>query len=462
MKAVKHLLLFLVLLSMTEPQLYSADSDCDVCVVDCNGGESQFEQDLDEKDWEALYDYINTKRTINVQEKACNLTISGDVRAGFKRRCEEDQFGLVSKYDNIVYKKDENGEETDVIILEGDKLNRFQGKNRYEMDFNLRFDYVCGRAWAVAHLQFDNKGGVCNEHSCTTDPYGMHGSGTGCDIDLKKAYLGYNLCCDGCTRFDIEVGRRRLYQVFDSQVQFLSRFDGILLKYDSCCECLGDWYVHLGGLIVDSRSDHYSWVVEGGVDDVCNTGFDVKYSYIDWNKKGKNYCGNKDAYGNHYQVSQFTLYYHFTPEYICKPTEVYAAYLINTDYFKPSDNTSDTFLKEIVGPKANCAWYVGFTIGEVVYAGDWAFSTQYQWVEARSVPDDDVSGIGNGNARNYTFTGRGYGNTNFKGWRIEALYAFTDNISVDARAEWSTAIDTNHFGEEHKYSQVKVEAIYAF
>jgi Putative porin len=439
MKPIKHLLLFLFVALLVTPPAHSAcDSDCDYDYDRCdNGSVSQFDQDLDERDWDALYDYINTKRTINVQEKSCNLTISGDVRAQWKRKCEEDMYGRIWR--------DNKG-------TIGEPDYKYFGKNKYNMEFNLRFDYVCDRAWAVAHLQFDNSGGVCSDHHRKRDPEGMHGSGSGCDIDLKKAYIGYNLCCDGCTRFDIEVGRRRLYQVFDSNVQFLSRFDGFLLKYDSCCECLGDWYIHGAGFIVDSRTDHYAWVIEGGVYDVCNTGVDVKYSFVDWTKSGKNICRVKDAIGSRFRNSQFTVYYHFNPEYLCMPAKAFAAVLWNHDAYVPDHE-----------PKANVAWYAGFTIGEVVYEGDWAFNVQYQWVEARAVPDDDVSGIGNGNCYNNSFTEVGIGNTNYKGWRLEALYAFTDNISFDMRAEWSRAIEQNdYFGGKHGFSQVRLEAIYAF
>ncbi|MEM1282940.1 MAG: putative porin [Chlamydiota bacterium] len=449
MKSIKYLLLFFFVAIITNPPAYSAcDSDCDYDIGRCDTGETQFEQDLDERDWDALYDYINTKRTINVNEKSCNLTISGDVRAQWKRKCEEDYYGRIRRIDKGDYYK-------------------YIGKDKYNMEFNLRFDYVCDRAWAVAHLQYDNTGGICSDHSCKKDPEGMHGSGSGCDLDLKKAYIGYNLCCDGCTRFDIEVGRRRLYQVFDSQVQFLSRFDGIMLKYDSCSDCLGDWYVHAAGFIVDARVDHYAYLIETGLYELCDTGFEVKYSFVDWRKHGKNYCRVKDAIGTRFMNSQFTLYYHLNPDFICKPAKAFAALIWNHDAYVPSEkklshyrNDEPVYKRE---PKANLAWYAGFSVGEVVYQGDWAVNVQYQWVEARSIPDDDVSGIGNGNCRNYSFTSDGLGNTNFKGWRLEALYAFTDNISLDLRAEWSRAIDDAiYFGGEHKYSQVRLEAIYAF
>jgi len=432
MKLLKFILPILAIMTFATPAAYADAERCDA------GDESQFEQDLDERDWDALYDYINTKRTINVNEKSCNLTLSGDVRVDWRHRCEKDN-GTRLRGGNAV-----------------NAAGKSVGRNDFDAEFNLRFDYVCDKAWAVAHMQLDNSAGVCNDHSCINDSHGLHGSGSGCDIDLKKAYLGYNLCCDGCTRFDIEMGRRRLYQAFYSEVQFLSRFDGILFKYDSCFDCIGDWYVRLGGFVVDYTSNHYAWAIEGGLNDVMDTCLDVKYSFIDWRKNGTNRCGVKNPVGADFMNSQVSLIYNFEPEYLCVPAKVFAAFLVNHDASKgPVDENGDR------DSKANCAWFAGFTLGEVVSAGDWAFEAQYQWVEAKAVPDDDVSGIGNGNVQRNSFTGDGKGNTNFKGFRFDALYAFTDNITVDTNIEWSRQIDKN-FGGKHSFSKVKCEVIYAF
>ena len=54
-----------------------------------------------------------------------------------------------------------------------------------------------------------------------------------CSIRACKAYMGYNICASGCTRIDVELGRRPLWTVFDSRIQFGSRFDGLLLRYST-------------------------------------------------------------------------------------------------------------------------------------------------------------------------------------------------------------------------------------
>ncbi|MEC7840206.1 MAG: hypothetical protein VX777_09235 [Chlamydiota bacterium] len=432
MKLLKFILPLVAIMNFAQPVVHADDVRCDASDI------SQYDQDLNERDWDALYDYINTKRTINVNEKSCNLTLSGDVRVDWRHRCEKDN-GRRLRGGNAV-----------------NAAGKAVGRNDFDAEFNLRFDYVCDRAWSVAHLAFDNGAGVANDHSCKNDPEGLHGSGSGCDVDLKKAYLGYNLLCDGCTRFDLEVGRRRLYQVFYSEVQFLSRFDGALLKYDSCFDCVGDYYVRLGGFIVDYTCNHYAWVIEGGLNDVMDTSIDVKYSFIDWRKNGTNRCGVKNPVGADFMNSQVSLVYNFEPDYLCVPANVFGAFLINHDASKETVSSEGN-----IDSKANCAWFAGFTVGEVVRRGDYAFKAQYQWVEAKSIPDDDVSGIGNGNVQHNSFTNGGKGNTNFKGFRLEALYAFTDNITMDVKAAWSRQIDKD-FGGKHSFSQVKCEVIYAF
>jgi carbohydrate-binding DOMON domain-containing protein len=129
---------------------------------------------------------------------------------------------------------------------------------------------------------------------------------------------------------------------------------------------------------------------------------------------------------------------------------LYGAYLVNHN--NPHGNPGNQ----------NDAWYVGFELGEVYGAGDWAFRTQYEYVQAYSIPDMDVSGIGRGNVLNDSVTSAvRRGNTNYKGWKFEFLYAITDNLNVDTIFEFSRAIDKN-IGGGHHYSKFEIEAIYAF
>lgn len=432
--------------------------------------ESRFQEELNERDFDALREYLKSKRTLDIAEKACNLTISGDVRTEWRHLNEKCRGKSVRG---------------------GNATNRAGlpiSRNDFDIECNLRFDYVAERTWAVAHLQYDNSAGVdgnghpcgnvlkdkskkkrkhkcddglcekckTDDFDCFADPEGWHGSGQCNELCLKKAYMGYNICVEGDSRFDIELGRRgNLYLVFDSKIQFLSRLDGILLKYDSTWESVADWYVHAAGFLVDERVNQFAWIVELGFLGIYDTGFDFKYSFIDWEKHGKNRCFVHNPEGFKFRNSQFTLAYNLDPEYLHTPVKFYGAFIWNHD-----GQPFYVHCKKVHGK--NLAWYTGVLIGEVKKEGDWAVEIIYQVVQARSIPDDDMAGIGRGNVLDDSFTSlTRRGNTNFRGWRLEGLYAVTDNVTLDAIIEWTKA-DDNKIGGSHNFSKFELEAIYAF
>lgn len=418
--------LFCLLLVFASSLLLAGEDDGDGSVHD---------QQLNERDWIVLVDYLRTKRYKDMMERYSNLTISGDVHTEWRHMNEK----LNSR------RLRGGGAEDD----KGIPISR----NDFDIELKLRLDYVKERAWAVAQLEFDNSAGVRGgRRDCKKDPEGWHGSGFCGDICLKMAYIGYNVFHNDCTRFDVELGRRPLYKVFDSNIEFLSQFDGILLKYTNHWERYGDWNIKLGGFVVDEKVNHFAWVTELAILNIANAGFDFKYSFIDWNKRGRNRCGKRDPKGFDFRVSQWLLYYHLRPEILRTPAYVRGAVLYNHEARK-----RDATDNKIEG----LGWYVGLTVGEVLRKGDWAFNVQYQYVEAQAVPDGDSSGIGLGNVLGETFTADGRGNTNFKGWRLEGLYLLTDNIALDAIVEWSHQLDRS-IGGKHSYSKFELEAIYAF
>ncbi|GAB4226396.1 MAG: hypothetical protein Tsb0021_02340 [Chlamydiales bacterium] len=411
-------------------------------------------REVRERDYQAVQEFVNSKRTIPLEQKDCNLTISGDVRFDWASVVERvDGFKLRGK-NGLARQNPQTG----LVVISDDPDAGFPfSTNEFDIVFNLYLDYVCDRSWAVAWLQFDNFAGIeFGIRPCSQDPEGMFGSGTCDHICLRKAYIGYNLCADGCTRFDIELGRRPLYNVFDSRVQFQNRFDGILFRYAHNFGCWGDLYWNTGLFVVDERVNHYAYVTEMGLLNPCDYGFDIKYSFIDWRSwltQGRNRCLTNDPIGADFRVSQITLHYNTVTEYLCQPLKLYGAFLINHDA---------KGIPLTLGKKENLAWYAGILIGEVCRAGDWAFDVNYQYVEAQAIPSSDVSGIGDrANVLRQTFTSDGRGFTNYKGWHFEALYALTDNLSIDAILEFLTQIDRN-IGGSHSYSKFEIEAIYAF
>lgn len=408
---------------------------------------SSRDKELNERDFQALKDYLNTKRAIDVAEKGSKLAISGDVRTEWRLLREK--------------KKGENQVGGDALDCAG----RPRKRNDFDIEFNLRFDYSTERAWAAAHLQYDNSAGIddidccCNKLTCKDEPCGcstdstrilrknrFHGSGQCDDLCLKRAYMGYNIFSD-CGNLDIEIGRRMLYDVFESEIQFLSRFDGILFTYSNNWECFSEWYVKLGGFVVDERVNQFAWATEFAFLNVCDQGFDVKYSLIDWAKRGTDRCFVRNPKAFKYLNSQVTLTYHIEPDFICTPAEVYGAFLVNHR------------AKQVHGRRRQgMAWYVGATVGRVVREGDWSVDVQYQWVQRNAIAWDDQSGIGLLDARADCC---GVDPTPaYKGWRLEGLYAITDNLTLDSIVEW--AISNQSHPNRHRYSKFELEVIYAF
>lgn len=430
---------------------------------------SAHDRELNERDFIALREYLNTKRE-DIGSKKDNLAISGDVRFEWRH--------LNEKIDGTNVRGRHRRDPFNNVPV---------SRNDFDCEFNLKFDYVMDKTWAVAHLQFDESAGVDSEEfSCKEDPHGWFGSGRADRLNLRKAYMGYNIWMEPCSRLDIELGRRgNLYHVFDSRVQFLSRFDGVLLKWSGKIMPKSELYVKLAGLVVDERLNHFAYVTEIGWLDAYDTGFDFKYSFIDWCNQVGGRCIKKIDPNNEFiylkafhprafdfAVSQWTINYHLNKHFDCyfkKKSKLYAAFLMNHknkyfnnyDYFVDADgNLGRTFTGRF---RENLAWYVGLLIGEVEKEGDWALEVQYQVVQALAVPGQDASGIGTGNVFDYTLTYpfRHIDNTNYRGWRVEGLYALTDNITIDTIVETSWT-DNPKIGGNHPYSKVEVEAIYAF
>jgi hypothetical protein len=434
---------------------------CNIANAAPGQDQGRYQQELNERDFDALKDFLRTKRIENVEEEGEDkLVISGDVRTEWRYMTEKARGKRLRGHGAV------------------NRAGLPISNNDFDIEMNLRFDYVTERTWAVAHVQYDNSAGVDdNEIPCKIDPYGYHGSGDCADLCLKKAFFGYNVFDDGCSRFDIELGRRgNLYNAFDSRIQFLSRFDGVLFTYTynkdffnmfcpDICESKSSWYIMLGGFLVDERVNHFAWATELGFLNVLNSGIDFKYSFIDWEKHGENRCHKHNPDGFKFMNSQFTFIYTFEPEYICKKARVFGAYLINhigrTRKYITKVKKDQSFEFK-TAHNQNTAWYVGFLVGEVQKEGDWSFEVQYQFVKAFSIPDKDVSGIGRGNVLKSSVTAPGaQGNTNYKGWRFEALYALTDDLTIDSIFEFSQAIKDS-IGGSHHYSKFEIETIYAF
>jgi hypothetical protein len=461
------------------------------------GQETRFDRQLRGNDDQPLREFVQSKENIDIREKSKNLEISGDVRFEWQS-IHEKGVVLYDPYES----SGSPGLRTNYRQLRGgshvgpDTLPL--SYNDFDVEFNLKFKYSFKNAWAMAHLQFDNPAGVNARRICRDDVavfnkqgsrvvettprdrrWSLKGSGESAFINLKRAYIGYNIYADGKERFDIEIGRRKFDDIFFSEIEFANRFDGILLKYASSLGEFSDFYIDLGGFIIDERVNHFGYAMEFGLLNIYDIDLDIRYSLIDWREKGKNRCFIRNPIGTDFLNSQISFTYTIKPTIACHdiPLEFYGGFLIN----HAAKKTIFTHHK-----KKNLGWFAGVYIGNVDKKGDWAFDIEYLLVQAQAVPDFDVAGIGRGNILNEALQdvvpgiySSGYessssvpssygvayfprrGNANFKGWRCEFLYALTDNLSLDLIYETSCEED-RRIGGAHRYANFEAEAVYVF
>lgn len=459
--------IFYALFILTNSFLNGADCSCSNFI--------DLTDELDERDFEAVTKYINSKRLLDLNQKLFNLKISGDVRFEWQHILEKvngiPRRGSEAVDCTLPLPQNSESNAAATTSLNSPSAPRV-GKNDFDVEFNLVVEYQSDRAWACAQIEFDNPcGSHENSKKCgqpeeiasgRVDPcnrfdnHACHGSGRSDRLSLRKAYIGYNLCLDPCSRIDLEFGRRRLYDVFDSKIQFLSLFDGLCARYSTRWGC-SDYIGNLAAFVVDERANHFAWACEFSVLNVSNYNFDIKYSYIDWDKKGKNRCNVSHPRGWQFKNSQVTLAYHWDPDILSTPCKIYGAFLYN-HAAKKRAVTMDK--------RENLAFYLGFIIGEVCGCGDWSVEANYQYVEAQAVSDCDLCGIGRGNVYDETFTMAidprdARGNANFKGFKIDALYAILDNFCINAQYQYSRA-NNKSIGGDANYSKLKIEGIYSF
>lgn len=448
MRFFKYLLPLLMAIGAITSTLSAAPND---------SNHNEHAEELNDRDLQALRDFLHTKRTKDLLDKITHLSFSGDVRTEWRHLTEK-----------IC------GTE-----LRGGSLKNKRGvpiysRNDFDIEFNFIVEYETDRTWLVAHLDYDNAAGVdrfdcccddcgssgcdlapdyvknicshCKDCACKKKQHRMHGSGTHDDIDLKRAYMGYQIYADGCTQVDVELGRRKMYDVFESDIQNNVRFDALVLEAATSFEHIAKTYFKIAGFLVDERVNHFAWATELGLMNIGDFGLDMKYSFVDWQKIGKDRCGIRNPRGCRFLNSQLLMTYHVDqcllglPDNL--PLALYGAVVYN--HRAPHGTRG-------------LGWYAGFMIGDVEHEGDWSLELEYQWCGADCVSYDSSNGIGLGDLLS-DFCG-GPGPTNgFKGWQLDSLYALTDNIIIDTTLTWTRSNESIR----HSFSCVEIEAVYGF
>lgn len=398
----------------------------------------------DTKDIDFLRNWFKTKRAVSIDEKGGDLSMSGDVRVEYN--------GKSGRHNgNPVF-----GTSTGNV--------RHEFKNRVD----LFFDYRTCHTWAHIKLKFDNTMGVI--------------SGTTNKLVLEKGILGYRIFDNGKSAIvDLELGRTKLYNFFDSKVQFGAMFDGGSFRIANSFDRTFDFDFRAAYGVVAQKSNQYFAVAEADFMDIGETGVYLKYAYTHWRKHGSSQRYEtpsatqtgwqaleslQDNPQFKFQISQFLVGYQMDPEVLRFPLKIYGAFLVN----HAAKEVATAFAT--INHKEKTAWYAGFTAGQVVKRGDWSAEVIYQSVGAQSVPDFDMSGIGNANpdaSLIYAHKGIGsvaapFGNTNFKGWRADLMFAVTNNVSLLLEYDWSKNRKKQIGSSEltFDYHRFGASAIYAF
>lgn len=387
---------------------------------------------LDEKDIEALREWVKSKKQqVMVKEKGGSLIISGEVRVELQSFNEKR---------NGVKQRGSGGAFPDIA------------SNAWDIELNLMLDYRTDRTWAAVKLEFDNNAGTVG--------------GTLDRLKLERAYLGGRVLDSDDYTLDLEIGRRRFSDIFDSKIQFGSFMDGILGKYSQWFDALGDFYIYGGPFLINESVNQYGYIAELGLLTIGNTGLYSKISWIDWDTK--DYSNPLKELAFAYMNTQWTWGYKCAPSWFgSKMTTFYIAGLINT---------AARATKVTRHSKENLAWYAGFSVGEIRKKGDWSLDINYQWVQAQTIPDFEGAGIGRGNAAEVglystkwvtkglgkaTSSSTAVGAGNYRGPSITFNYMLTDTITVFQSYSQSSTLNKN-IGPNLQYKMYEIELIYGF
>lgn len=398
---------------------------------------------VNQKDLWAVRDWLKTKR-VALNVKSGDLSIAGDITAEWRNVHEK--LGSLD-------------------LTSGANSPGTWSNNLYSIDFRLYFDYKADKTWASVKLEFNNAGGVFN--------------GEADQIALDRANLGYHLYDDGIQRLDAVLGRQRSYEMYDSEVEFNSTLDGFTGSYAITLDRFADFTLRGGGYIVDQSQNHPVWIIQAGLFDLLETGLYIEYAFTDWHKDTrKNTVITNAASGNvvnlgtykwDYIINQFILGYVFRPEVFTVDVRLFGGILWNCH---ASELTINRLTEgKVPNSRKNMAGWIALQVGSVERPGDWAFQAQWQVVEALSIPDFDVSGIGTGNSTSSSLFGfnafssatnfPGNGNSNYNGFEIDLLYAVTGELVLEMRIQRALS-EEKQVGYPLNYTNFILAAIYGF
>ena len=412
------------------------------------GEASTLVNSMDSRLWsiEDLDAYLNSRGFVETRKRDGVLRLAGDVRARW------------------IYAK-EDLEQKQALAKPTLPINR------YRSEFNLYVDYTADNSWMTSKMNWVTIAG---------------GESSAAGLDINRAFLGYRFYKNPETQAEVfaEIGRSGLGDIFDSDVQFSSNFDGIhLYAARRISESLPyTLIVHGGPFVVNMAEKEYAWVVETVLNKLPGN-FVVKTSVIDWNTLTAKTNDPADA-STAPQPKPNTKYDYLVWQWLVgkstampwfngqtKNLYTYGAYLFNPLAEIPENwKQAAKPATKVTSGKENHAWFVGCTLGGVRRAGDWSATVRYEYVEALAIPEIDVSGIGRGNQMKFWFAQaikqgldpkEANGFTNYKGVAYQFVMGLTDSVSFRAYAAYSKPAN-NNLGSEFTYRKYDLGLISSF
>lgn len=445
-----------------------------------------------EEDFRAVRQYIESKRQIAIKDKGGNLKIGGDVRVSYNKvhqvlngqQVEGRGFG-----GNRDLRSDYAGTEANIP------------GNYLDIEASLSLEYKNDKSFANILLRMANRGGIDGTNFSDSSTlvrdsridYKSSYAPTKNRLDLARAFIGYDLWEMDSHKIVGNLGRQRLYDLFDSRVMFVNRFDGLALKYNGGFEGIGRAHATYGVFIVSDRVNHEAQAVEVGLSQVLDTDLAVKYALVDWSHRGTYSDGSRgnapdsDACNRpgvnpryqymheacRYTVSQLQASYEITNDWTYgMKVKAYAAGLYN----HKARGMKRFYINQAEDKLNNFGWYAGLTLGRITMPGDWVFDACYQYVEAQAVPDfDSYGGAGRGNLTGvFAVVDHSQGNTNYQGVRAQLAYCVTADIMANLKVVHTTQIDSNLsnannvyasspvHGSSNKYDSAEIGLVYSF
>lgn len=441
MKILKFLLLGAM--GFASANIHAADESKSTQALDEMGSHYTVE-DMDARDnLRKVQDYVKNRATIEEKMAGGTLAIGGDVRFGF------DSNTLLH---NDVKLVGSGANDDDNVPVPAREFN-------VAANLNMKYWNQKGNSWGNVRLMFDNEAGSMASYGA---PAVAYSSGEDANIALRTAYFGWRPMDMTMTggNLDLEFGRRRLYDAFDSIVQFGSVFDGVLARYSTGFAGVGNFQAQGAVFVIDQTVNHFGWIGEASLENIANTNLYARYSYVNWDKKGVERFGAANSAALKFRNSQITAGWMVPSEMLknswmsLNKVHLFGAYLMN--HAAEEINADE-------GEKAK-AWYVGLALGECVKANDWAVNLNYQVVDAQAVLESDVQGVGRF-PQSYGVSpyaqNASSGNTNYRGYEVGGRYALTNNMHMFVDWNASKAADID-LGGKHDFKRLRLKMIYSF